>query len=283
MKKIFFILTVICSGALLFTSCEDKDKDPWVIHEDSANDGIFLTVAKETIVIDFTDPASAFSFTVNSPSNNVASYDLEVTRTSGGVVSDTVLLSSASSFPAEFNILSSDLATAFGLSSSDLVAGDRFDFIGTAIGTNGQVAAFENLNGDASGPGQFNAFSFNTYLSCPFNQADAIGTYSTTVDEFGLAVDTFEVTAGPDANSVIISDLIEPGFSMIMEVNPNTGIGSISRTPMAASYYGYSGGNINTTGTPSFFFSCSGTIAAVLQYTVDLGSFGSYGFEAQKQ
>lgn len=282
MKKIILILTVICTGAMFF-SCEEEEKNPWVVHLDPANDGVFLTVAKENIVIDFTDPSSTFNFSVDAPSDNVASYDLRVARSSGGVVSDTVALTSATTFPASFQIGADDLAAAFGLQPSDLQAGDRFDFVGSATGTNGQVADISNLNGDAGGPGQFNAFQFNTFLSCPFNQADALGTYDVTVDDFGLAVATFEVTAGPDANSVIIADLIEPGFSMVVNVNPNTGIASISRTPMANSYYGYSGGNINTTGTPSFFFSCSGTIAAVFQYTVDLGSFGSYAFSAQKR
>lgn len=267
----------------MFFSCEDEDKNPWVVHLDPANDGVFVTVAKENIVIDFTDPSSTFNFTIDDPSDNVASYDLRVSRVSGGVASDTVPLTSATSFPADFSISTDDLAAAFGLQASDLVAGDRFNFVGSAVGTNGQAADFSNLNGDAIGPGQFNAYRFNTFLSCPFSQADALGTYAVTNDAFGLAVPTFEVTAGPDANSVVISDLIEPGFSMVMAVDPNTGIASIRRTPMASNFYGYSGGNINTTATPSFFFSCTGTIAAVFQYTVDLGSFGSFGFAAQKQ
>ncbi len=281
MKNIVFLTITLLSSAF-FMSCEDDAKDPWTIHEESANLATFVTIAKETIVIDFTDSGSSFSFSIDAPSSNIASYELAVSRVSGGAASDTLPLTSATSFPADFDITASDLASALGLDVADLSAGDRFNFVGTATSTSGDVADITNLNGDAVGPGQFNAFRFNTFLSCPFNQADAIGTYETTVDAFGLAAATFEVTAGPDENSVVINDLIQPGLSMIMEVNPNTGIGAIGRTPMADDFFGYSGGNINTTATPSFFFSCSGTISAVFQYTVDLGSFGSFGFAAQK-
>ena len=281
MKKVI-LLTILLASAF-FTSCEDDAKDPWTIHEQTANLATFVTIAKQNIVIDFTDPNSTFSFTIDAPSSNVASYDLMVSRVSGGVASDTLPLATVNSLPADFDISAGDLATALGLDVADLNAGDRFNFVGSATNGNGDTADVSNLNGDAVGPGQFNAFRFNTFLSCPFNQADAIGTYAVTVDDFGLAMPTFEVTAGSGPNSVIINDLIQPGLSMEMEVNPNTGIGAISRTPMADAFYGYAGGNINTTGTPSFFFSCSGTISAVFQYTVDLGSFGSFAFGAQKQ
>lgn len=285
MKKISLILSLIFVSSLVFTSCEDEEKNPWDIHEDPANYGVFVTLAKKTQVIDFTDPNSTYSFGLDTPGNNVQSYELRVSRfdAGAGVSSDTVSLMTVTSFPADIDITSGDVADALGISVDDLAAGDRLDFIASAIGTNGETADIDNLNGDAIGPGQFNAFIHSTFLSCPFNQADAIGTYAVQTDAFGLASPTFEVIAGPDANSITIVDLIEPGYTLTLEVDPNTGIAAAARQPVASQFYGYSGGNINTTATASFVFSCVGTISATFQYTVDLGSFGSYAFVAVKQ
>lgn len=282
MKKIFVIVSAFFS--LVFTlSCEDDAKDPWTIHEDPTNFGTFVSITKKTQVIDFTNPSSPYSFTLLAPGKNVASYELSVSRTSEGVTSDPMSLLTVTSFPSDVDITASDLATALSLDPSDLLAGDRFDFTATAKGTDGQVAGFTNLNGDAQGPGQFNAFRHNTFLSCPFNRAEALGTYETTVNEFyDLAASTFEVIAGPDDNTVTIVDLYQEGFSFDMNIDPNTGIATVARTPVATAFVGYSGGNINTTATPSFFFSCTGTISATFQHTVDLGSFGNYSFAAKK-
>ena len=283
MKKIYLIVAsfLVLASTL---SCEDDGKDPWTIHEDANNFGTFVSIAKKTQVIDFTNPSSAYSFTVEAPGKNIASYDLSVTRTSGGVTSDPGFVRTVTSFPADLDITAADLAAALGLSASDLLAGDRFDFIATATGTDGSVAKFENLNGDGQGPGEFNAFRHNTFLSCPFDQAAALGTYATTVNEFyDLAAASFEVIAGPDENTVTIVNLYQDGFNFDMTVDADTGIATVKRTAVATSFLGYSGGNINTTATPSFFFSCTGTISAIFQHTVDLGSFGSYAFTAVKQ
>ena len=275
LKNIFFIFTTF----IVLMSCEDDDKNPLFVDKNPDNFGVFVTIEQQTLVIDFTNPESTYDFTIMAPADNVTEYRLRVARTSGETVSDTVLVESATTFPANFSVSAADLANALSISTEDLSPGDKFDFISEATGINGEVASFANLTGDATGPGMFQGFNHTTFLSCPFVASDAVGSYSVTNDGFGQANASFEVISGPDDGTVTVTGLFEQDFDISVDIE--TGIATIPRQPVKADFFGFEGGNINTSAT-SFFFSCTGAVILTLQYTVDLGSFGSESLSAQK-
>lgn len=288
MKKIsyLFLSTLTVFASSLFISCEEDDKDPLVIDEDAANIAPYVRFVVNTPVIDVTAVDTGdvvYSGTLDDPADNVSSWDVQIRKIRGTDTIPYAPLTSITSFPADFELTGQNIADALSIDISEVQAGDKIEFNAVSTGTNGGTLAFEDLGPDLFGqPEQRQAYFFNVFVGCPFIQADAIGTYTTTADAFGLAASTFEVIAGPDENSVILVDVWQAGLSQVVNVDPNSGIATIDRQPAADAFFGYAGGNINTISTPSFIFACTGTISATLQYTVDLGSFGSFAFSAVK-
>jgi hypothetical protein len=235
-------------------------------------------------VINVTDLAnSAYEFTLTVPANNVAAYKLSVNR-NGGTFAPILEIKS---FPASVAIKAGDIAAALGLSLADLNPGDKFDFLATTEDAAGNSASFANLNTDAKNPGERQAFKHTTYLSCPFVAADAAGTYTVTVDNFWEETGWEQVVvAGPGVNQVTIKDFNkaytgESGWDVIVDVDPNTGIAFVAKQPYWSQAFGYGEIRVNSDGT-GFVFSCSGTFALVLKYTVNAGSFGTYAYSMQR-
>ena len=170
MKKIYIKFFSIVMASIAFLSCEDDEKNPLFVNEDSDNFGIFVTLVQETTEIDFNDSTSSYDFIIDAPASNVAAYQIELTMEREEVVSDTVLVTTVSMLPASFSYTAEDLAGFLNLTIDDLEACDSFAFIGTATGNNGQTAIFQDLNGDARGPGIFQGFNHSTSLSCPEDQ-----------------------------------------------------------------------------------------------------------------
>ncbi|WP_456441868.1 hypothetical protein [Psychroserpens sp.] len=280
------------------SACEDIDKDPFEI---SVNDGPFGSFVRLDIttapVLDVTDIANTtFGGTLRAPSNNVASYEMRVRRVSGGAASDFAPLFSTTTFPAEFIANAENLATALGLAVSDLLPGDRFDFEATSIGTDGSVVTFDSFGPNLQGgPGEAQGYRFNTFISCPFVQDEAIGTYTVTVSTFGAypAGNTFEVIAGDNDNQIIMvnphgSLLGDPvpiegaGYEIVVDVTP-FGLATVERTIDDVDQYIF---DTDPTGNTGFFdthvegdgfvFSCAGAIILSLDY--DLSGLGGGNF-----
>ena len=290
MKNIFKILASLFI-ALAFFSCEDDEKNqilevnqaPWVYFGEI-----------QAPVIDVTNiDGSAFEATLVAPFNNVETYSIRVNRNNG----DFFPLRTITDFPAELRVSAADLAAALGITVADLGPGDKFNFLVTITDTEGVVFDGEDETqflGDINNPGLQQALKYTTYISCPFNAAEAVGTYTITTDDFGTSVGdlTFEIVAGPDENSVIMinpfdhpnPDTGEQDYDVVIRVDPNTGIATISRqAAWHCDNFGcsYGEGRINTNGT-GFFFSCAGILTVTLQHTVDLGSFGTFAFVAER-
>ena len=300
MKKIFkFIPLAIIT--LFFVACQDKDKDPWEVNGNDGPFGSFIRLDITTAaVLDVTNIATtSFGGTLTNPSNNVASWSLEVRRVSGGAVSDYFPLVTVTSFPAEFSATPASLAALFGLTAGDLIPGDRFDFEATSIGTNGEIVTFDDFASNLGGnPGMAQGYRFVTFLSCPFIQADALGTY-TILDNggfFGYLSGTgpIEVIAGNTVNDIIMVDPmghLVPGDApdkYNVEININAGSGQAIIVSQSAWDSGnpiccatpYGPGTIDGTG---FVFSCAGAIVINIDcYCVAAGSFGSGPYVLQK-
>ncbi len=293
--KFLFLAVLIVS----VSACEDIDKDPIPVNGTDGPFGSFIRLNLSTAaVLDVTNiDGTSFGGTLVAPSNNVASYDLKVRRVSNGEVSDYEPFFSTTTFPAEMLATPAALAAVFGVTSADLIPGDRFDFEATTVGTDGTVVTFDNFGPNLQGgPGQAQGYRFVTFLSCPFIQADAVGTYAiTSTDAVGFAdpgKTTFDVTSGPGDNITMVDPFgnLLPGdaadrYDVVINVNAGSGQAAV------ASQRAYDSGHPVFGGTPygigevnggGFVFSCAGAIVLNLQFTVAAGSFGETPYVGQK-
>jgi len=297
MKNIYKILLVTFL-AVSFSACEDIDKDPYEVNGIDGPFGSFVRLdITSAAVLDVTNIATTvFGGTVSAPAGNVASWDLRVRRVSGGTASDYVPFLNVTSFPAEFAATPADLAAAFGITTADLIPGDRFDFEAVSVGTDGTVVTFDDFGPNLQGnPAQAQGYRFVTFLSCPFIQADALGTYAILSNDavgFQGTNTTFEVIAGPGGNITMVDPIghLLPGdapdrYNVAITVNAGSGqatVGSTLAYDSGHPVFGgtpYGLGNVDGSG---FVFSCAGSIVLNLRFTVAAGSFGSTPFVGQK-
>lgn len=283
MKKV--LLSILALG--LFASCEDESKVPTPDVVPAA----FVSLDIERPVIDVTNIAtSSYGGVLKAPSANVVKYDLYVRRISGGVAGDYALLQTVTSFPADLAVTAGQVATAIGLSVDDILAGDRFDFWAESFDASGAKTDFNDLSPNTQAEaGVKQAYKLTTYVSCPFEQAAALGTYQYTEDAFANEVPTFEVAAGATPDEVIFVDPMgHPGaWDIKVSVDVNTGIAAIQRQKAWDTFFyglpaNYGTATIGTDGSASFFFSCTGTINMSVKHDVDIGTYGFKAFKAQK-
>ncbi len=132
MKKIFYLLILLLGGSIFFTSCEDDEKlNPMQTIENAAV--VSFIIINDDINIGSTDNR-IFSAEVDRQ-ERLQSYTLEVTRTSNGTTTDPVSFGSwiASDFPFTMTIDAAKLANTFSINEADILANDRFNFLGTSI------------------------------------------------------------------------------------------------------------------------------------------------------
>ncbi len=232
--KLFKIITFIALSLLTFTSCEDKDKQLIEYGEPG-------TRAGSLVIVDFDAkpafnaadlPNSAISGTLTAPANNVASYSLKVYRLSEGSASDVFDILTVTSFPSQFNISLEEIMASMGLTLDDVVAGDRFEFFGESVSTDGLLVTANSLDDDLLGePGQKVAYRFNASVSCPFVPAEIEGTYQIVALGFaGFFGEDLNaprtVVAGPGENQFTIVEGEYPTQNsdpLIVTVDPETG------------------------------------------------------------
>ncbi|GAA0724895.1 hypothetical protein GCM10009430_29810 [Aquimarina litoralis] len=279
------------------TNCEDNEKFPLAEQQN----GAFVLVDIENPVIDVTAiETSTYGGTLRATSDLVASHEFMVRRVSGGTASEFVSIFMTDTFPADFQIGAPEIATALGLDITDILPGDRFDFTGKTTSTDGTIVLQENLQPDLLVEiGQRQAYSLQTFVSCPFVLEEALGTYELL--DCGLTFcnggNTFEIVAGEDPNTVIMQnpynsfdpDTGEP-FNIVMQVNPTSGEIIIEDQPaFDTADTGNNGFNPTSIETESgFFFSCVGVITTTVDTSIERISdgarftFGARAFEAQK-
>jgi hypothetical protein len=282
MKRIFLLLMTVA----LF-SCEDESRIP----TPDRVAGAFVYLDKTKPVIDVTQIAtSTFEGVLNNPSGNVVKYDLYVRRVSGGVAGDYALLESITTFPHNLSVSAGDVAGVLGLQLADILPGDRFDFWAETFDANNVKTTFNELSSFTQAEvGVKQAYQYNTYVSCPFVQADALGVYEYTEDAFANETDVFEVIAGSSDDKIIMVDPFghPSAFNIEVVVDLGSGIASIQRqNAWDPSFYSlpanYGTATIATDGSASFFFSCTGTINFSVKHDVAIGTYGFRNFKAQK-
>ena len=196
-KSIIALLMV--SGA--FLGCEDDDKNPLnLLGGEEIKAPYVRIVVEESIVAAGDIGTSSFNGFVEALDNNVASYQLSVTRESGGVSNDTIPLTTITSFPSTISIPYTEIASGLGITTNDISGGDFIRFLGTSTGTDGSVFTFDNFSPNVTGqPEQLQAFNFIVLVKCsPISDATLAGIWNIDmIDLFGDGWDgafvTFEI------------------------------------------------------------------------------------------
>lgn len=295
MKKILILFLTFG----LFISCQDDSLDP--IPERVP--GAFVLLEVERPVIDVTQIlTSTFGGKLIAPSNNVASYELFVRRFSGGSISEYNTLLTVTSFPFDLEVSAASVAAALGLGVEEILAGDRFDFRAESTDMQGIKTTFNNLGPDTQGePGVKQAYQFLTYVSCPFDASESIGTYTILEAVFSDAplAATFEVIAGSTPNELILVDpynhlsvggYTSPNnFQVVMQIN-DFGIVTIPETLDGNRQYLWNAGLFNPNwelvwprGGEGFLFTCTGSLSFSYTQLLTLTSNGPavFGFGAR--
>lgn len=265
MKKFSYLLLTCMVVAAM--SCRDEDLNPYP----ETKTGAFVQIEEfVTKVFDVTDlQNSAFTFKVNDEMGNVASYRIDVSWNGA----DTVQLKTVTEFPSTVSISPAEIAAAYNVSLDAFAAGDRFDFIGTSVGTDGSTYTVTDITQELlGGPGQQQGYRFVSFVSCPFNNEELAGTY--VVQDGGgaglfRAGTAFEIAPGTSPDQYVIVDFGDdfedgsgdayggPGRDLVIRVDTETGI----TYPVADQQMYDFGFPITPTDKESgFTFSCTGTV-----------------------
>ena len=215
------------------------------------------------------------------------------------------------SFPATLNLTTQSLGEALGVDPTTITYGDTFNFVAKSMRNDGtmfygQAPSFDDsTNTVGLGNTESNltniaayksAMSFGFIVSCPFVQAEMLGTYDVVFDDgfVGASQDfVFDVVAGANANQVIMLDPYGSFYSpldIVVDVD-DFGIATVDRQAAFGTdevcCAGYSLTYVETY-TTSLALSCIGYID--LKLSTGLGippstsgyTFGDTRFIAQK-
>ncbi len=166
--------------ASTFVGCEDESKNPLnLLEADTSKAPYVRIIVDETVVAAGDIATSSFNGKVDALDKNVASWELSVTRESGGVSSDTIPLITLTSFPNEISIPYTDIATALGISIDEISGGDFIRFLGKSVGTDGSVFEYDNFTGSITGQiEQRQAYNFIVLVKCsPITDATITGNW----------------------------------------------------------------------------------------------------------
>ncbi len=324
MKNIFKIMMIIAVGLMIFQSCQEGETSmPEMASGATKN---LETIGDPLIIVDAPgDFLGSISLDVISD-DAIGHVDVSVIW---GL--DTVLVESVTSFPWELDFDVAFLADKFPADASyinnTLAGGDAFRFItgnifmadGTEIlddyefevqdttetggdtivdlAVNGNSPALSNIMG---GGVWLQALTF--YVGCPFDPAEAAGTYTIVYESWweesyvpSLTGRTVEVIAGPGADQCTIIDPFKfdedygsGPYPVVVTVDPAGYIFAVVDKQPICHFdgtsdpvwdWGYGEGRVEGGGLA---LSCIGVIKLNWELTVDLGSFGSFSYELEK-
>ena len=202
--SVLMVLAYACSKPMLLDPAETER-------------GIFVTYDPVSWNISSEDiEGTPVSGTFDAPANNVASHDVYVKRIydQGASETDYVFLTTITEFPYEFEVDGYELADLFGVTVEETFA-NFYNFNCEATGSEGQVATFDNLEGELIGSSdQLQGFRFQAAVVCPSDPDVIVGTYTavtnSTFPDFedplvGLEK-TITITAAEDEGFYTISD-----------------------------------------------------------------------------
>ncbi|MFC4722286.1 hypothetical protein ACFO5O_08135 [Geojedonia litorea] len=295
MKKLIYTIF----GVVLMLSqysCTDQSTFNNPAHHELEN-GAFVRFTNNGVAATYPDAQNiSISEEIYDANGNISEYSLTLTATISGATYKAEDFIIITSFPAVLNITSQSMADALGVSVSNLGFGDSFNFIGKATRNDGVVfygvrpsfsstqltVGLGNTEGQLFTPAYKNAMNFGTIVSCPFVQADMLGTYTIIEDDgFNATTDTqFEVIAGANANQIILVNPLHSAGNFNIAVNVSAlGIATFPRQDAVLTEEiccaGYSPTWFRSNATVSLGLSCIGYLS--LNFDTGLGFAGSDG------
>jgi hypothetical protein len=175
MKK--YILLLVSSLFLLISCNEDEFLRPRA----ELIPGAYVRLDITSKRINIAQPnESFFGGIISTPGNNVAKYNLYVRKTDiFGVAGSFVPFKTFTTFPADLKVYTSDLASALGISNSDIVFGDNFRFYGESFDQNNVRSDYFSISSVIqSAPSMKQGYRFVTDIT------DASGVTQSELDAF---------------------------------------------------------------------------------------------------
>ncbi|WP_123803487.1 hypothetical protein [Flavivirga aquatica] len=200
--KYFCLLFIV--GSIF--SCQDDDKEQFQLFK--GNDAPFVNIILNKTLIGKTAALDeeVMVGVIDAPGKNVDSYTLSV-RVTGSTTTNSVDLTTITTFPTTVTYSTIELASALGISLNDLEPADEFEFSGVSTGR-GFTLTSNNLAPDLFGqPEQNQAYDFSLTLFCSPAQGNVTGDWTLDLtDTFGDGWDGAFITAtidGVDTNYTI--------------------------------------------------------------------------------
>lgn len=237
-EQIFFLVLAV---VVLFSSCEDEDKNNLDIFQKT---GAFVRFSEAfPSVVDVQSLSDVASISINTTledtNNSVTSYRMEVSATiAGASFGPAALGSEITSFPATMTITMSDIASALGLDTADVGFGDTFDFTGTAVSKDGVVYTSERMTFDSETKtvtggnntndiidedGYRNAFEFGFAIPCPPEVGNFAGNWTFEMqDLYGDGWDGAFVTVDIDGATTQYTVLGGSGQTHVVNIPQGT-------------------------------------------------------------
>lgn len=194
-----------------------------------------------------------------------------------------VLQANVTSFPTTVDVDAAKLAQLFGLDITKVIPGDYFEIGATVITQSGfTVPAFtKTYNQYSADVANFPGSSLRIKypVVCPLDMDDFVGEF--TIYDPNFWEGNYPVTVTREGENVLaIKGFVEDPEAVIkVTVDPKTTKIAVPSQVFAASFIGYTNGKVAGTGEIN---ACANSITLNLAYSVDQGSFGSFGLTIAK-
>lgn len=296
MKKQIYLLSLVFLVLFQF-SCKDESTFNNPVHNELEN-GAFVRFTNNPPAPTYADAQNiVISEEIYDANNNAIDYTLTLKATIGGSVYINDDFINKTSFPTVLEITSQSISDAIGVPVSEFNFGDSFEFVAKVTRNDGVVfygveptfdedeltIGIGNTEGNLLGePAYKNAMNFSTIVSCPFVQADMLGTYTIIEDDgFSATGNTqFEIIAGATENQIILVNPYDSAgaFNIVIDVD-DFGIASFPRQDGVLTEEicctGYTPTHFTSNAITSLSLSCIGYLE--LHFSTGLGFAGSDG------
>ncbi|WP_025763873.1 hypothetical protein [Dyadobacter tibetensis] len=283
MKKILIYFPILAILAIGISSCNDDGKGNI---PDLARVPIPLLTQADNSDVLIQEPAEfkgKFSVDLLFPDDTPPkSIDVVITK-NGDYKNIKVLQADVTSLPISIDLDAAKIATAFGINVADIVPGDYFEVGATIYTQEGAVVpAFSELGNQFSAdisnfPGSNLKLKYP--VVCPLDLDNFVGEF--TIDDPNFWEASYPVTVTREGDNVlVIKGFVEDPDAVIkITIDPKTTKVAVAKQVFAASFVGYTNGAVQGTGEIN---ACNNSISLNLTYTVDQGSFGTYGLTIVK-
>ncbi len=283
-----FKLYIILIAGLFIAGCESDYVPP---HEQGLDAPFVQWVTSPVFSVILGEGTPKFTGELRAPSDNVTEYNVYVglSNTASGDVPSTYV-KTMSTLPGTLEITVDEIASALGVSVDDIVPGTIANIEATTK-REGDDTEFTSadLNGDMFNPAMKQAFQYSIFFVCSWVQAEAVGEYTITRDDFASSLDpeaVIQCVAGPGDNEVTFIDLFRhpEAYDVVVTLDDTDfAAASILKQPAwHCDNFGCPYGEGRIEGTGGVYFGCTGFLTIDVEHTVDLGSFGVYRLELSK-